>query len=167
VRHPGSIRRRGSRWREPRARGRPRCGTATDPALDLLAANFNQEYAAAAPFLRRGLAAWTAWAGGVSEKEEMRALCMAGIAAQRLWDDDGYQRLASRYVQLARDAGSLSELPLALLHRGHVHLFSGELTAAATVFAELQAVADATGALHALHRLGPGRLALLTAHSSF
>jgi len=119
---------------------------APDLVLAGLAANFNEGYAAAAPFLRQGLAAWTGWAGDVSEKEEMRSLWMAGIAAQRIWDDDAYQRMAARYVQLARDTGSLSELPLALLHRAHVHLFSGELTAAASAFAELQAVADATGA---------------------
>ncbi|HEX4291422.1 MAG TPA: AAA family ATPase [Trebonia sp.] len=119
---------------------------APDLLLAGLAANFNQGYAAAVPLLRRGLAAWAAWAADVSEKEEMRSLWMAGIAAERIWDEDGYQRMAARYVQLARSTGTLSELPLALLHHGHVHLFAGELNAAASVFGELQAVADATGA---------------------
>jgi DNA-binding CsgD family transcriptional regulator len=119
---------------------------APDLLLAGLAANFNQGYAAAAPSLRQAVAAWASWAGDASEQEEMRALWMAGIAAQRSWDDDGYQRMADRYVQLARATGSLSELPLALLHRAHVHLFAGELNAATTVFGELQAVADATGA---------------------
>jgi len=129
------------------AAGRPPASLrAPDLLLAGLAANFNQGYPAAVPFLRRGLAAWADWAGGVPEKEEMRGLWMAGIAAQHIWDDDGYQRTADRYVRLARETGSLSELPLALLHRAHVHLFSGELTAAGSLFGELQAVADATGA---------------------
>jgi DNA-binding CsgD family transcriptional regulator len=119
---------------------------APDLLLAGLAANFNEGYSAAAPFLRRGVAAWASWAGEASEQEEMRSLWMAGIAAQRIWDDDGYRRMADRYVQLARQTGSLSELPLALLHRAHVHLFSGELNAASSLFGELQAVADATGA---------------------
>ena len=122
------------------------CQRAPDLLLAGLAANFNDGYPAAAPLLRRGLAAWAAWAGEVSAQEEMRSLWMAGIAAERIWDEDGYQRMAARYVELARGTGSLSELPLALLHRGHMHLFAGELTAAASVFGELQAVADATGA---------------------
>jgi DNA-binding CsgD family transcriptional regulator len=119
---------------------------APDLILAGLAANFTEGYPASVPFIRRGLAAWEAWASGVSEEEEMRSLWMAGIAAERVWDDADYQRIAVRYVELARSTGSLSELPLALLHRAHVHLFSGELTAAASAFGELQAVADATGA---------------------
>ena len=118
---------------------------APDLLLAGLASNFTEGYAAAVPLLRQGLADWTAWASGVSEDEEMRSLWMAGIAAQRIWDDESYERIAARYVQVARETGSLSELPLALLHRAHVHLFSGELNAAASVFGELQAVADATG----------------------
>jgi DNA-binding CsgD family transcriptional regulator len=128
------------------AAAQPETLRAPDLLLAGLAVNFNEGYSAAAPLLRRGLAAWAAWASDVSEEEEMRSLWMAGIAAERIWDDDGYQLMASRYVQLARETGSLSELPLALLHRAHVHLFSGELNAAGSLFGELQAVADATGA---------------------
>jgi DNA-binding CsgD family transcriptional regulator len=124
----------------------PQAPRAPDLLLAGLAANFNHGYATAVPFLRQGLAAWADWGGGVSEQEEMRSLWMAGIAAQHIWDDDGYHRMAARYVQLARETGSLSELPLALLHRAHVHLFAGELNAAGSLFGELQAVADATGA---------------------
>ncbi len=125
----------------------PESPGAPDLLLAGLAANFNEGYAVAVPFLRRGLGAWAAWASDVSdENEEMRSLWMAGIAAERHWDDEGYQRIAARYVQLARDTGSLSELPLALLHRAHVHLFSGELSAAASLFGELHAVAEVTGA---------------------
>lgn len=124
----------------------PEALQAPDLLLAGLAANFNQGYAASVPLLRQGLTAWAAWASDVSdENEEMRSLWMAGIAAERIWDDEGYQRLAIRYVQLARDIGSLSELPLALLHRAHVHLFAGELSDAALTLGELQAVADATG----------------------
>jgi hypothetical protein len=123
----------------------PASPLAPDLLLAGLTANFNEGYAAAVPILRRALAAWAAWASGVSEDEEMRSLWLAGIAAHHIWDDEGYQRTAARYVQLARGTGSLSELPLALLHSAHVHLFSGELSAAASALGELHAVADVTG----------------------
>ncbi len=50
----------------------------------------------------------------------------------------GYQPIAARTSSLPAHR-SLSELPLALIHRAHVHLFSGELSAAASLFGELHA----------------------------
>jgi len=53
--------------------------------------------------------------------------------------------LATRQVQLARDAGALTVLPIALNSRIYMHLNSGELAAAAALIAEAQAITDATG----------------------
>ena len=53
--------------------------------------------------------------------------------------------LSARHVQLARESGALSELPLALTSRAFTLLFAGELTAAASLTEEVQAVKEATG----------------------
>ena len=50
-----------------------------------------------------------------------------------------------RHVQLARGAGALSLLPIALTERFSVQLFLGDLTAAAALMAETEALVEATG----------------------
>ena len=62
-----------------------------------------------------------------------------------LWDDDAFHALATRAVQLARDTGALALLPVALVYRSGVHLFGGELAAAAALVQEADAIALATG----------------------
>jgi ATP/maltotriose-dependent transcriptional regulator MalT len=77
---------------------------------------------------------------------ELHWLWLACVAAAiRVWDDDRWDALSGRHVQLARDTGTLSELPLALTSRAYALLFAGELTAAASLTGEVQAVKDATG----------------------
>ena len=76
---------------------------------------------------------------------------MAGrTAAMAVWDDETWHILASRHVKLARDAGALSELPLAVRSRILLHAHAGELEQGAALIAEAQAVAGATGS-----QLGP------------
>jgi RNA polymerase sigma factor (sigma-70 family) len=72
------------------------------------------------------------------------------IAAVHLWDDAGWEALSERHVRLARGTGALGEFPLALTQRVYVHLFAGELTAAASLVDEIQAATEATG-----NNLGP------------
>jgi DNA-binding CsgD family transcriptional regulator len=115
---------------------------APDLLLDGLAANFTDGYAAAAPILRRALSSFGA---AMSPEEELRWLWTASITALHLWDDDSWHALSSRHVQLARASGALSELPLALTSRIYAHLLAGELTAAASLTEEVQAVTEATG----------------------
>jgi len=67
------------------------------------------------------------------------------MAALQLWDDQKWDALSSRHVQLARDAGALSELPLALSARVYLHLFAGELAAASSLIDEIQAATEVTG----------------------
>ena len=54
--------------------------------------------------------------------------------------------LSARFVQLARDAGALSVLPLALAIRSAVRLFAGGLAMASSLVDEVVAVNEATGA---------------------
>ena len=119
---------------------------APDLLLDGLAANFNAGYAAGVPFLRRAL---TAFGSGMSADEELRRLWLACVAALHLWDDERWDVLSYRYVELARGAGALSELPLALSMRAYMLLFAGDLGAAASLIDEIQAVTEATGSSRA------------------
>jgi DNA-binding CsgD family transcriptional regulator len=115
---------------------------APDLLLEGLAANFNEGYAAGVPVLRRAL---TAFGSGMSADEELRWLWLACVVALHLWDDERWDVLSGRYVELARGAGALSELPLALNMRAYMLLFAGDLTAAASLIDEIQAVTEATG----------------------
>jgi DNA-binding CsgD family transcriptional regulator len=121
----------------------PQPPRAPDLLLDGLTAHYNEGYAAGVPMLRQALAAF---GDGMSADEELHWLWLAdGVAALRVWDDDRWDVLSARHVQLARDTGALSELPLALTSRAYLLLFAGELTAAALLTHELQAVKEATG----------------------
>jgi DNA-binding CsgD family transcriptional regulator len=122
----------------------PRGATrAPDLLLDGLTAHYNEGYAAGVPMLRSALAAF---ADSMPAEEELHWLWLVCVAAAvRVWDDESWDALSRRHVQLARDSGSLSELPLALTSRAFVHLFAGELTSAASLTDEIQAVKEATG----------------------
>src|ERR1700759_5805608 len=65
--------------------------------------------------------------------------------ASHVWDDEPWERLSRRYIQLVRQLGALSELPLALDRRIRPLLFAGELAAAAALLDETRTVEDATG----------------------
>ncbi|WP_373861412.1 helix-turn-helix transcriptional regulator [Nocardia grenadensis] len=123
----------------PRPSHAPR---SADLLLDGTAAGLNTGYAAGVPVLRRALARFGA---DMSAEEELRRLYPACITAMRLWDDDRWDALSARYVRLAREVGALSELPLALTARAYLLLFTGALTAAASLVDELEAVTEATG----------------------
>jgi DNA-binding CsgD family transcriptional regulator len=115
---------------------------APDLLLDGLAASYNEGYGAGLPMLRTALASFGA---DMSAEDELRWLWLACVTAMRVWDDDRWDELSARHVHLARESGALSELPLALTSRAYLLLFAGELTAAASLIDEAQAVQDATG----------------------
>src|SRR5207244_12433937 len=72
-------------------------------------------------------------------------LWLACSSAIRLWDDEGWDLLCTRHVQLARDAGALVVLPIALNQRAGLHVYEGEFAAAASLIEEARAINDATG----------------------
>jgi DNA-binding CsgD family transcriptional regulator/tetratricopeptide (TPR) repeat protein len=126
----------------------PTKGRAPDLLLDGLALLVTEGYATGAPALRRALLA--ARSQDISAEDGLGWLWLAEMAAVAVWDDETWHILVSRHVKLARDAGALSELPLAVLSRYLLHAHAGELEQAAALIAEAQAVADATGS-----QLGP------------
>jgi DNA-binding CsgD family transcriptional regulator len=118
-------------------------GRAPDLLLDGLALLVTEGYAAGTPALRRALLAFRTQ--DISAEEGLSWLWLAGRAAMAVWDDQTWHVLASRHVKLARDAGALSELPLAVRSRILLHAHAGELAEGAALIAEAQVVADATG----------------------
>jgi DNA-binding CsgD family transcriptional regulator len=81
----------------------------------------------------------------LSRDDEIRLLGMACRTAMSLWDDESWHALSDRYLELTRDAGLLSALPMALEVRSQIDAFSGELARAAELMEQSNTVAAATG----------------------
>ena len=99
--------------------------------------------AAGIPVLERALRAFRS--EPLEGEDEMRALLFACAVAQSLWDDESWWALPSRYVSLAREAGALAALPIALEMQCASQVDAGQLAAAQDSIEEAQAIADATG----------------------
>lgn len=74
-----------------------------------------------------------------------RPLLLAGVIAADLWDHERWHMVAARHVAITREAGALSELPLALDSTAVVHVFAGELAVAASLIEEARTVSAAIG----------------------
>jgi DNA-binding CsgD family transcriptional regulator/tetratricopeptide (TPR) repeat protein len=121
----------------------PQPPRAADLLLDGLVALLTQGYPAGTPTLKLALSVFQS--ESLSTEEELRWLQLACRTAVDLWDDEAWEALSIRHVTLARDAGMLSELPIALNTRVGVDLNAGELTAAASVLDEVAMTIEATG----------------------
>ena len=108
-----------------------------------LAIRFTEGYSAAAPILKEALSAFRRDA--VSPPENARWLWFACWAAADLWDDETWDLLSARQLELVRGAGALTAIPLALTARSAVHLVCGDLRAAASQIDEIRTVSEATG----------------------
>jgi DNA-binding CsgD family transcriptional regulator/tetratricopeptide (TPR) repeat protein len=117
---------------------------ASDLLLDGLVLLITEGYAAGTPTLKSAINAFRG--EDVSGGEGRRWLWLAAHAAALLWDDEALDVLSARFVQLARDAGALSVLPLALTTRSGVHVLAGDFAMASSLVDELAAVSEATGA---------------------
>jgi DNA-binding CsgD family transcriptional regulator len=124
----------------PPAGRRPR---ALDLLLDALATRFTKGYVAAAPALRRALDALVQ--EGKPGDRELLSFGPACLVAPDLWDNESWDRLSGRAVALAREAGALTLLPVALTACAGVRIHAGEFTAAAALVAEADAISAATG----------------------
>jgi DNA-binding CsgD family transcriptional regulator len=113
-----------------------------DVLLDGLVALFSDSYVAAVPILRQ---AQHAIGAGMSETEQLRSMWGATVSAIHLWDDEGWERLAERHLRLIRETGAFGDLPIALSHRGQMHVFAGELAWAASLDEALAEATEWTG----------------------
>ena len=137
-------------WGESGGRSPPAC----DLLLEGVAVLTTQGYAAGAPTLKRALSAFRD--EPMSEEDALRWLWLACRVARALGDDASWDALTDRQVRLAREAGALSLLPIALIERFGVQLFFGELREAQSLVAEAEAVVEATGS----HLAPQGAIAL-------
>ena len=114
--------------------------SAADLLLDGQALLITDGRQAATPMLKRAL-------GGLrenlSDEEGLRWLWLGCRVAADLWDDEGSFALGARYVQLARDAGALTVLPLALNYYAGLHVLAGDFTAAEALTTESREVTAA------------------------
>ncbi len=127
---------------------------AFDLLLEGVAVLTTQGYAAGAPTLKRALGAFRD--EPMSEEDALRWLWLACRVARALGDDASWDELTARQVRLARAAGALSLLPIALIERFGVQLFLGDLHAAEALVTEAEAVVEATGS----HLAPQGAIAL-------
>jgi DNA-binding CsgD family transcriptional regulator len=114
-----------------------------DLLLDGLALLITEGYPAGAPVLRRAVSAFQGT--DVSAEEGLRWLWLASHVAGMMYDYDSWDVLSSRQVPLARDAGALIALPIALSTRAGVHLYAGEFTEAASMVTQAESVTEVTG----------------------
>ena len=127
---------------------------APDLLLDGLAVLATEGYAAGVPVLGRALTAFRN--EELSTEQGLRWLPLACRVSHDVWDDESCYLLSARLVKLAREAGALAVLPVALRLGAGIQLLAGEFAAAASVVTEAEAVARATGS-----PVGPyGRLML-------
>ena len=140
---------RGEREVADAARAAARAGAAAEQprAIDLLLEGLTIRYTegqvASMPALSRALQGFRRT--GELYEADSRWLWLACRVAPALWDDDGWHEVTTRAVTLARDAGALTVLPLALTYRAGVHVHAGEFAAAAALIEEADALTQATG----------------------
>ena len=108
-----------------------------------LAIRFTNGYPAGAPILKAALSGFRRDA--VLPPEEARWLWFACWVAADLWDDETWDHLSARQLELVRAAGALTAIPFALTARSAVHLVRGDLRTAATQIDEIRTVSEATG----------------------
>ena len=121
----------------------------TDLLLDGVATRFTDGYAVGAEPLRRPLSGFQQGSGRTDENI-MRWLWLACPVAPEpiapeLWDYETWLELATRAVRLARTAGALAALPVALSYRAGVHVHAGEFPMAAALIDESDSMAAAAG----------------------
>jgi DNA-binding CsgD family transcriptional regulator len=114
---------------------------AADLLLDGLALVITDGYAAGAPLVKRAVSAFRV--EDMDAVDVPRWLWLATHAAHDLWDDESWEWLCGRHVRLARQAGALTMLLVALSARVGLHLYAGELAEAALLVEEIEAVSQA------------------------
>jgi DNA-binding CsgD family transcriptional regulator len=109
--------------------------------LDGLALLITDGRTAAAPTLQRAAAALA----DISAEDVLRWGSVAAGASALVWDFEGMLAMSARQVQLARDVGAIALLPLYLSQLGIALPWMGDFAGAASLVAETDSVAAATG----------------------
>jgi DNA-binding CsgD family transcriptional regulator len=117
--------------------------TPTDTLVDGLAVLYTDGFASGAPILKRALAMFRDLRD--PDERELRGTLIAARIAGELLDDDTWNVLATRHVQLARQSGLYGVLPVSLGYLGAMRVHEGNLDAAAALLGESDAIVARTG----------------------
>jgi DNA-binding CsgD family transcriptional regulator len=117
--------------------------SASDLLLDGLAIAYTGGYAAGVPTLERAVRAFRGPAA--TPDEQLRWLWPAAHVAMALWDDESYDVLSARHIEIGREAGALAVLPTALTTRIVACAFAGQLAVAEELIEEMRALTEAMG----------------------
>ncbi|MFE7927380.1 AAA family ATPase [Streptomyces sp. NPDC057456] len=128
---------------------RPAEPTRDDLLLAGLARVSTEGYAAGTPMLLKALAAFRT--DDVSREEGLGWLPLACRSAHSTWDFESWSVLSAGLVDLARETGTLSVLPSALLLRLSNRVFAGDLAGADSLVVEATAIGEATGSRFFAH----------------
>jgi DNA-binding CsgD family transcriptional regulator len=142
------------------ARAAPRPPHAPGPCdllLDGLAALITEGRAAGAPQLRRAVLGFLR--EEVSAEQWFQWGVLASSAAAALWDFESWDAVSTRQIELARGAGALTLLSIALNGQGMIATWRGDFETAASLSAEDEALKEATGT-----RIAPYGAMLLAAY---
>ena len=112
-----------------------------DLLLDGCALLITDGHAAAAPSLQRAAHALIS----IPVDDVLRWGWMATFASCLVWDIDSFHTFSVRQVQLVRDAGAVAQLPLHLWQLALCSTWTGDLPGAASLAAESESIAAATG----------------------
>ena len=129
---------------------------AVDLLLDGLALLITKGHAVGAPIVGRAVSEFRG--GELASSRGVPWLWLSGRAAGYIWDYEGWDSLTLQQIRLAREAGALGDLPLALSTRVGVQIFGGDLRAAEALEEQSKALADATDG-RIVPRYGPLALA--------
>ena len=130
------------------ARSAPEGQRPVDLFLMAQAMWFGAGDAASASLIRRALDAFRQEVIGESGE---RWLWIASRTAPAVWDDDAWHELATRQVALAREAGALTLLAVALACLADLQVHEGDLVGASASLDELDVIADITGNAPIVH----------------
>ena len=120
-----------------------------DLLLDGLALLTTEGHAAATPTLQRAARALA----DIPVKDVLLWGWIAASASALLWDIEGMRANSAREVRLLRDAGALAALPSSLSNLAIATAWMGDLAGAASLIAETDSVAAATGSRQAPYAL--------------
>jgi DNA-binding CsgD family transcriptional regulator len=115
----------------------------SDVLLDGLAVLVTGGRSEAAPLLRRAARVFAE--EEITMEERLRWSVPAVMAASMVWDDEHWHAIEARHVRSCREAGLLAQLALSVNGMAIITVWRGDFASAASLVAEAEAIAAATG----------------------
>jgi DNA-binding CsgD family transcriptional regulator len=114
---------------------------AVDLLLDGLALLINEGPAVGTPIVSQAVGEFRG--GELASSRGVPWLWLSGRAAGYIWDYEGWDSLTLHQLRVAREAGALGDIPLALSTRVGVEIFGGDVRAAEALEEQSKALASA------------------------